>query len=64
MVDELLARKAVTRELGIGALPGPIGKLIDAEFATARELWPSEPWRPEPAMVAAADALLRIWITP
>ena len=64
LVDELLARKAVTRELGIGALPGPIGKLIDAEFATARELWPSEPWRPEPAMVAAADALLRIWITP
>ena len=64
LVDELLARKAVTRELGTGALPGPIGALIDAEFTTAREVWPSEPWRPEPAEVAAADALLRIWITP
>jgi hypothetical protein len=64
LVDELLARKAETRELGTGALPGPIGALIDAEFTTAREVWPSEPWRPEPAEVAAADALLRIWITP
>ena len=59
-----LARKAVTRELGTGPLPGPIGALIDAEFAAARELWPSEPWRPEPAMVAAADALLRTWLAP
>jgi predicted nucleotidyltransferase len=64
LVDELLARKAVTRELGTGALPGLICALSDAEFTTARELWPSEPWRPESAMVAAADALLRSWMAP
>ena len=64
LVDELLARKAVTRELGTGALPGPIGALIDAEFTTAREFWPSEPRRPEPATVAAADDFFRAWMAP
>jgi predicted nucleotidyltransferase len=38
IVDQLLARKAATRELGTGALPNPIGRLIDAEFSNAREL--------------------------
>ena len=64
IVDDLLARKAVSRELGTGPLPGPVATLIDSEFANARDLWPSEPWRPEPAMVAAADALLRTWLAP
>jgi predicted nucleotidyltransferase len=63
-VDELLARKAVTRELGTGALPGPVGTLIDTEFAIARDQWPSEPWRPEPAVVAAADDFFRAWMAP
>src|SRR5262249_56076622 len=54
VVDDLLARKAVTRELGTGPLPTPVGALIDAEFSTARELWPSEPMRPAPEAVAAA----------
>jgi predicted nucleotidyltransferase len=64
IVEDLLARKAVSRELGTGALPGPVAALIDSEFTTARDLWPSQPWRPEPVMVAAADALLRTWMAP
>jgi len=62
IVDELLARKAATRELGTGTLPRPIGSLIDAEFSQARDLWPSAPWRPEPALVAEADSFFRNWI--
>ena len=53
IIAELLARKAVTRELGSGPLPQPIGILIDAEFAIARDHWPQEPWRADPAAVAA-----------
>jgi predicted nucleotidyltransferase len=61
IIAELLARKAVTRELGSGPLPPPIGTLIDAEFAIARDLWPGDPWRPFPSTIAAADALFRHW---
>jgi hypothetical protein len=62
IIEQLLAAKAATRELGTGTLPGPIGGLIDAEFSQARALWPSTPWRPEPALVAEADAFFRNWI--
>lgn len=62
IVDDLLGRKAVTRELGAGLLPAPITALIDVEFATARECWPSVTARPEPAIVAAANDLYRRWI--
>lgn len=62
IVDDLLARKAVTRELGEGPLPAPIGALIDQEFAQAREHWRDEPWRPERDAVVAADALFRRWV--
>jgi predicted nucleotidyltransferase len=61
IVDDLLARKAATRELGSGLLPAPIRTLIDAEFAIARMQWPREPWRPTPSTVAAANALFRRW---
>ena len=61
IVDDLLVRKSVTRELGSGPLPPPIGALIDAEFAIAREQWRREPWRVDPATVAAANALFRRW---
>jgi hypothetical protein len=59
IVDDLLARKAVTRELGSGPLPPPIGALIDGEFAIAREQWPREQWQPAATTIAAADALFR-----
>jgi uncharacterized protein len=62
IVEELLARKAETRELGTGALPAPIGALIDAEFSTARELWLTGPVRLEPAMVAAANDFFLRWV--
>jgi predicted nucleotidyltransferase len=62
IVEELLARKATTRELGSGALPPPIGALIDREFALARTLWLREPLQPDPAVMDAADALFRRWV--
>lgn len=37
---ELVARKAVTRELGSGPLPSPIRDFIDEEFAIARAHFP------------------------
>src|SRR5262245_26578727 len=61
ILDDLLIRKAATRELGTGVLPVPIAALIDAEFSAAREHWLSGQWRPEPATVAAANDLFRKW---
>jgi len=61
IVDDLLARKAIASELGSGLLPSPIGHLIDAEFALARQLWQEEPWRPDPTNLAAADDMFRRW---
>ena len=62
IVHDLLARKAVTRELGSAPLPAPIAALIDTEFSEARERWPTALLHPEPAMVAAANDLLRRWV--
>jgi predicted nucleotidyltransferase len=62
-IAELLARKAVTRELGSGPLPPPIGRLIDEEFAAARLHWPKAPLRVDPPVLAAANDLFRRWIT-
>ena len=64
IVDQLLARKAATRELGTSALPGPIGALIDSEFSKARDLWPSEPWRPDASVVTEANSFFRNWVGP
>jgi predicted nucleotidyltransferase len=62
IVDELLARKAVTRELGRGPLPPPIGALIDSEFAIAADLWHAERTHLGDAERQAADALFRRWV--
>ena len=62
IVDDLLARKAVTSELGTGPLPGPIGRLVDEEFTRAREVWLDEAWRPEKEMITAADGFFRRWV--
>lgn len=61
IIDDLLARKAVTRELGTGPLAVPLGNLIDSEFAIAREIWTLDRARPDPAIVSAADHLFRRW---
>jgi len=62
IVEDLLARKAVTRELGLGPLPAPIAALIDSEFLAAREHWTDEPVRPDPEALAASDAMFRRWV--
>jgi predicted nucleotidyltransferase len=62
IVDDLLARKAATRELGTGPLPAPVGALIDAEFAQARAQCQREAWRPEPESVIAANGFFRRWV--
>jgi predicted nucleotidyltransferase len=62
IVDDLLARKAVTSELGSGPLPAAIGRLVDEEFAIARDVWLDEAWRPEAATLAAADDFFRSWV--
>ena len=63
LVEGLLARKALTSELGTGPLPAAIGRLVDEEFAVARERWLDEAWRPDAATLAAADDLFRRWVT-
>ncbi len=40
VIDNLLAAKKATRELGSGTLPSAIAGLIDSEFARAALLWP------------------------
>ena len=62
IVEDLLARKAVTRELGRGSLPPPIGALIDSEFAIADDLWPARGTQQSDADRQAADALFRRWV--
>ena len=62
IVEDLLARKAITRELGTEPLPDEIGTLVDAEFSLARETWPSEPGHLDPTITAAANGLLRRWL--
>ena len=62
IVEDLLASKAVTRELGRGPLPPPIGALIDSEFAIAADLWHAERAHPGDTERQAADAFFRRWV--
>lgn len=62
IVQDLLARKAVTRELGRGPLPAPVGALIDSEFAIAAGLWATERMHPDETQRQAADAMFRRWV--
>jgi predicted nucleotidyltransferase len=52
LVDDLTARKAITRELGTGELPAPIASFVDAEFAAARDVFETGP-RPATAEARA-----------
>lgn len=40
IIEDLMARKAITRELGSGPLPEPVLAFIDAEFAEAQTAFP------------------------
>ena len=62
LTAELIARKAVTRELGAGPLPSPIEQFIDAEFALAEETVPSAPRRLSPEAKSDAEAFFRHWV--
>lgn len=56
---ELVARKAVTRELGSGPLPAPVRDFIDAEFAAARAHFPARAHRLSEAARREAAAFFR-----
>jgi uncharacterized protein len=63
IVDDLLACKAATRELGSGPLPKALGSLIDAEFARAHDLWSEPSGIVNDKAKDAADAFFRRWIS-
>ncbi len=52
-VDEAVARKAVTRELGTGDVPAPLLALVDDELGRDDDLAPAPP-TPHPARARAA----------
>jgi predicted nucleotidyltransferase len=55
---ELIARKAVTRELGVGVIPAPLLAFIDTELAQATDT-EARLRPPDPQARAEADALFR-----
>jgi predicted nucleotidyltransferase len=59
IVSDLVARKAVTRELGAGPLPESVAAFIDAEFVAAANHFPSQPVRPSQSARAAVDDFFR-----
>jgi len=62
VIDDLLIRKAQTRELGEGLLPAVVGELVDAEFVQARGHWGQEHGRVSDENRKAADAFFLRWI--
>ncbi len=59
IVDDLIRRKAETRELGEAPLPRPVERFIDGEFALARETLHERAPRIDPEAKQAAEALFR-----
>lgn len=55
IVSDLIARKAVTREMGDGCIPGPILALLDTEFAAAEAMAAVAPSASPEARAAADD---------
>lgn len=62
IVDNLVARKAATRELGSSSLPAAIGQFIDTEFEIARANFDAMPSRIGADARSAADTLFRRWV--
>jgi|SRR5579871_1351742 len=58
LVEGLIARKAVTNELGAGPVPVPISKFIDSEFASAQERLRAPPTPVEGAKAEAQAFLM------
>lgn len=61
-IADLLAAKAVTRELGEGPLPASVRELIIEEFERAGESVTTRLPAPEPEAIREADRLFRAWI--
>ena len=59
IVSRLIQQKAVTRELGKGALPKAISKFIDAEFAIARKAFDKHRVPANPKAVTLAEEFFR-----
>lgn len=59
LTEDLIRRKAETRELGAAPLPEPIERFIDSEFALARQDYPTTPRRLTAEAKLAADKLFR-----
>ena len=62
IVAELLAKKAVTKELGVGPVPEPVRAFIDGEFAIAGEVFENVSSRIAPAAKADVEAFFREWV--
>jgi predicted nucleotidyltransferase len=62
IVADLIARKAVTRELGEATLPPAIRDFVDREFAEARRRLPARAAPPAKAAKEEAEALFRAWV--
>ncbi len=59
LVVDLIARKAVTRELGLGAVPPAIGRFIDDEFEAAQTAFERVAAPPSPEAIEAAEQFFR-----
>jgi predicted nucleotidyltransferase len=59
IVDDLLIRKAVTRELGEGPLPEPVLAFIDGEFEEAQKVFPRRPQAISPDHREKAEAFFQ-----
>jgi uncharacterized protein len=59
LAQDLMAQKAATRELGSAAVPEPIVRFIDIEFALAHEAFEKRFVPVSPEGITAADAMTR-----
>lgn len=62
IIEDLMARKAVTRELGAGPLPAPVLAFIDAEFEESRKAFPQKLQAVNPDSRAHAEAFFQTMI--
>lgn len=62
IVEDLIARKAATRELGEGELPSVVAAFIENEFADARTFFGQSPSSVSPEAVEEAQAFFRLSI--
>jgi hypothetical protein len=59
IVADLIARKAVTRELGAATLPAAVARFIDDEFDAARAAFERPLTAPAPEAIVAAESFFR-----